>query len=155
RSRAPRWCAWPCGARRGTPWSPSARPSWRASPPRWGPSWSPSSPAWSSAPPSAGRCCEDVAVTAPKSAAGAMEAWMGYLANERRSSPRTLEAYRRCVEAYLAFLEQHRGGPQTTADLGEVSAGDLRAYLAQRRRPGDANPHGPLSARSLGQALAA
>ncbi len=75
---------------------------------------------------------------------------MAYLANERRASPKTLEAYRRCVEAYLAFLDQHRGGEQTTADLGQVTAGDLRAYLATRRR-GDHQ----LSARSLGQALAA
>ncbi len=75
---------------------------------------------------------------------------MAYLANERRASPKTLEAYRRCVEAYLAFLEQHRGGEQTIADLGQITAGDLRAYLATRRR-GDHQ----LSARSLGQALAA
>ena len=75
---------------------------------------------------------------------------MAYLANERRASPKTLEAYRRCVEAYLAFLDQNRGGEQTTADLGQVTAGDLRAYLATRRR-GDHQ----LSARSLGQALAA
>lgn len=75
---------------------------------------------------------------------------MAYLANERRASPKTLEAYRRCVGAYLAFLDQHRGGEQTTADLGQVTAGDLRAYLATRRR-GDHQ----LSARSLGQALAA
>lgn len=75
---------------------------------------------------------------------------MAYLANERRASPKTMEAYRRCVGAYLAFLDQHRGGEQTTADLGQVTAGDLRAYLATRRR-GDHQ----LSARSLGQALAA
>jgi integrase/recombinase XerC len=80
----------------------------------------------------------------------ALEAWMAYLANERRASPKTLEAYRRCIEAYLAFLDQHRGGEQTTADLGQITAGDLRAYLATRRR-GDHQ----LSARSLGQALAA
>jgi integrase/recombinase XerC len=75
---------------------------------------------------------------------------MAYLAHERRASPKTLEAYRRCVEAYLAFLNGHRGGEQTIADLGQITAGDLRAYLALRRR-GDS----PLSARSLGQALAA
>ena len=80
----------------------------------------------------------------------ALEAWMAYLAHERRASPKTLEAYRRCVEAYLAFLNGHRGGEQTTADLGQVTAGDLRAYLASRRR-GDHQ----LSARSIGQALAA
>jgi len=80
----------------------------------------------------------------------AMEAWMAYLAHERRSSPRTQEAYRRCVAAYLDFLDNYRGGEQRLADLGQVGAGDLRAYLALRRR-GDS----PLSARSLGQALAA
>lgn len=84
------------------------------------------------------------------SAAEALEAWMAYMAHERRASPRTLEAYRRCVEAYLAFLAQHRGGEPSLTGMGEVSAGDLRAYLASRRR-GD---H-PLGARSLGQALAA
>ncbi len=80
----------------------------------------------------------------------AMEAWIAYLAQERRCSPRTLEAYRRCVEAWLGFLVQHRGGEQTLADMGQVTAADLRAYLASRRR-GD---H-VLSARSIGQALAA
>jgi len=80
----------------------------------------------------------------------AMEAWIAYLAHERRASPRTLEAYRRCVEAYLAFLNRHRGGEQQLSDLGKVTAADLRAYLALRRR-GDS----PLSARSIGQALAA
>ncbi|MBX7248260.1 MAG: tyrosine recombinase XerC [Caulobacteraceae bacterium] len=75
---------------------------------------------------------------------------MAYLAHERRASPRTLESYRRCVAAYLAFLTAHRAGEQSMTDLGEVSAADLRAYLASRRR-GD---H-PLGARSLGQALAA
>ena len=83
-------------------------------------------------------------------ASQALEAWMAYLAHERRAAPKTLEAYRRGVEAYLAFLAQHRGGEQTTADLGQITAGDLRAYLASRRR-GDHQ----LSARSLGQALAA
>ena len=86
----------------------------------------------------------------PATAREALEAWIAYLAQERRCSPKTLEAYRRCVRAYLDFLDEHRGGPQCLRDLGEVSAGDLRAYLAMRRR-GDS----PLAARSLGQALAA
>jgi len=89
-------------------------------------------------------------VAGPLSASEALEAWMAYLAHERRASPRTLEAYRRCVEAWLAFLSGHRGGEQSLADMGEMTAGDLRAYLASRRR-GDS----PLSARSIGQALAA
>jgi integrase/recombinase XerC len=80
----------------------------------------------------------------------ALQAWLDHLARERRASPRTVEAYRGCVAAYLAFLQVHRGGAMTLADLGGVSAADLRAYLA-RRRSGD---H-PLAARSLSQALSA
>ena len=89
-------------------------------------------------------------MSTPGTAAEAMEAWLAYLAHERRAAARTLEAYRHCVAGYLAFLNDHRGGEQRLADLGEVSAGDLRAYLASRRRGENA-----LSARSLGQALAA
>jgi len=80
---------------------------------------------------------------------------MAYLAHERRAAPRTLQAYRHCVQAYLAFLVQHRGGEPTMTELGEITAGDLRAYLASRRRGDEKNKNGPLGARSLGQALAA
>lgn len=86
----------------------------------------------------------------PLTAREALEAWIAHLAHERRCLPRTLEAYRRGVEAYLDFMDGHRGGALSLRDLGEVSAGDLRAYLAMRRR-GDS----PLAARSLNQALAA
>ncbi|WP_346427356.1 tyrosine recombinase XerC [Caulobacter sp. 17J65-9] len=80
----------------------------------------------------------------------AVRAWLDHLAHERRCSPRTLEAYSHQVGTCLSFLERHKGGPLSARDLGDVSAGDLRAYLAFRRRGDDA-----LSARSLGQALAA
>jgi integrase/recombinase XerC len=80
----------------------------------------------------------------------ALAAWLDHLALERRSSPRTIEAYRACVRAYLSFLEQHRGEPATLAGLGSVSAAELRAYLAKRR-----TGERPLAARSLSQALSA
>jgi integrase/recombinase XerC len=80
----------------------------------------------------------------------ALAAWLDHLALERRSSPRTIEAYRACVRAYLGFLEQHRGEPATLAGLGSVSAAELRAYLAHRR-----TGERPLAARSLSQALSA
>ena len=83
-------------------------------------------------------------------ASEALSAWLGHLAHERRLSPRTLEAYGRIGRLYLAFLERHRGGPQRLADLGTVSAAELRAHLAERRS-GD---H-PLNARSLSQTLSA
>jgi integrase/recombinase XerC len=84
------------------------------------------------------------------SAQEALASWLDHLAHERRASPRTVDAYRACVSAYLAFLEQHRGEAVSLAVLGTVSAAELRAYLA-KRRTGD---H-PLGARSLSQALSA
>ncbi len=80
----------------------------------------------------------------------ALRAWLDWLAHERRASPRTLEAYGHAGRNWISFLERHRGGPQTLADLAGVQAAELRAHLAERRG-GD---H-PLSARSLAQALAA
>ena len=76
------------------------------------------------------------------SAHGALVAWLEYLNGERRASPRTVEAYQDCVSPYLAFLEQHRAERLTLAAMGEVTAGEVRAYLAHRRA-GDR----PLSAR--------
>jgi integrase/recombinase XerC len=83
-------------------------------------------------------------------ASAALTAWLAYLRDERRASPRTLEAYARCVAAYLGFLDRHRGEALRVADLAAVTAAEVRAYLAFRRRGEDG-----LSARSLGQALSA
>ena len=83
-------------------------------------------------------------------ASEALLAWLEHLAHERRLSPRTLEAYGHIGRHYLAFLERHRGEPQTLSNLGTVTAAELRAHLADRRG-GDR----PLNARSLGQTLAA
>jgi len=79
-----------------------------------------------------------------------LAAWLGYLANERRASPRTVRAYGDGVLAYLNFLERHSGENVSLAALGEVSTGDVRAYLAFRR-----SGERPLSPRSVSQALSA
>lgn len=84
------------------------------------------------------------------SADEALAAWLEHLAHERRLAPNTLEAYGRIGRLYLAFLERHRGGPQRLADLGTVTAAEVRAHLAERRS-GD---H-PLAARSISQTLSA
>jgi integrase/recombinase XerC len=84
------------------------------------------------------------------SATAAFQAWLAYLAQERRAAPRTVEAYTDCVGRYLGFLKQHRGEALSLEDLGGVEPSELRAYLAFRRQ-GD---H-PLSPRSLSQALSA
>jgi integrase/recombinase XerC len=88
-----------------------------------------------------------VAALSPREA---LAAFLEHLANERRASPRTIEAYRAAGLSYLAFLDQHFGGPLALPDLGTLSAGDIRAFLAHRR----SGPH-PLSARSLSQTLSA
>lgn len=84
------------------------------------------------------------------SADEALAAWLEHLAHERRLSPRTLEAYGHIGRLYLAFLARHRGEALRLADLGRVTAAEVRAHLAERRS-GDR----PLSARSISQTLSA
>ena len=77
-------------------------------------------------------------------------AWLQHLANERRASPRTLEAYGFAVARYLGFLERHRGESLNVPALGGISGAEVRAWLAQLR-----GGERPLSPRSLSQALSA
>jgi integrase/recombinase XerC len=87
---------------------------------------------------------------APLTADEALSAWLEHLAHERRLAANTLEAYGRVGRLYLAFLQRHRGEPQRLADLGTVTAAEVRAHLAERRS-GDR----PLAARSISQTLSA
>jgi len=80
----------------------------------------------------------------------ALEAFLSHYADERRCSPRTLEAYRAAAGAYLAFLGRHLGRDLEARDLGALEAADIRAFLAWRRT----GPR-PLSPRSLAQTLSA
>ncbi len=80
----------------------------------------------------------------------ALARWLDHLANERRASPRTLEAYGFAGRRYIGFLEQHSGEAVSLTALTELTAGDVRAWLAHLRQ-GDR----PLSPRSLSQALSA
>ena len=90
-------------------------------------------------------------MTELSSAPAALEAFIDWLANERRASPRTLESYRHGIALYLAFLAQHRGGPLSARDLASVTPAELRAFLAHRR----SDNGGALSPRSLSQNLSA
>jgi integrase/recombinase XerC len=78
----------------------------------------------------------------------AIEDWLRHLASVRRVAPLTLEAYRRDLDQFVAFLAPHLGGPADLAALRDLRAADFRAFLAQRRNEG-------VGARSLGRALAA
>lgn len=86
------------------------------------------------------------------SARQAYSAWLDYLTLERRASPRTVRAYGDNVLAYLNFLERHRGEAVSLAAMGEISAADLRSYLAFRRQGGESGDDA-LAPRSLAQAL--
>ncbi|MFT9445675.1 tyrosine recombinase XerC [Gluconobacter japonicus] len=60
----------------------------------------------------------------------ALRDWTEWLTHERRSSLRTVEAYRHDIVLALAFFEQHLGGDVNLTSLAKLSLADLRAWLA-------------------------
>jgi integrase/recombinase XerC len=62
--------------------------------------------------------------------------WRAYLAAERRMSGKTVEAYGRDVQQFLAFLAGHFGEPVTLAALSGIAPRDVRAFMAARRAAG-------------------
>lgn len=86
-----------------------------------------------------------IIIMAPDLAAVVTE-WRRWLADLRRLSPRTVEAYGRDVDDLVRFLTGHLGAPPGIADLGRLLPADYRAFLARRRRDG-------LSAPSLARGL--
>jgi integrase/recombinase XerC len=65
--------------------------------------------------------------------------WLAHLGAERRLSLKTLEAYRRDVAQFLAFLAQHLGGAPSLAQLSALTPQDVRAFMAARRLDGLGN----------------
>jgi integrase/recombinase XerC len=88
----------------------------------------------------------DIPGAAPKVAA-AIESWLRHLGDERRASPKTIEAYRRDVRQFLDFLTGHLGGAPTLKQLAALAPADVRAFMAQRRSGG-------IGSRSLMRTLA-
>ena len=84
--------------------------------------------------------------TAPDVAAE-IAGWLRFLGNERRMSPKTLEAYRRDVGQFLDFLAAHLGGSPSLKQLAKLTPADVRAFMAARRSAG-------LGSRSLMRVLA-
>lgn len=72
--------------------------------------------------------------------------WRRELATVRRLSPKTLEAYGRDVDQFIAFLSAHIGGTVDMGDLETLRPADLRAFLAARRR-------NALTSRSIARSL--
>ena len=89
---------------------------------------------------------EDLAF-ADKDVAREIGRWLGHLGAERRMSGKTLDAYRRDVHQFLAFLSEHLGRRLTLAALTRLEPADVRAFMAARRAQG-------IGGRSLMRALA-
>ena len=73
--------------------------------------------------------------------------WLASLADERRMSAKTVEAYERDVRQFLAFLAEHLGGRVTLNLLRRLAPADVRAFMAARRADG-------IGSRSLMRSLA-
>jgi integrase/recombinase XerC len=80
----------------------------------------------------------DALAFAPAAAdlAKAAQGWLAHLAGVRRSSAHTLDAYRRDLTQFLRFLCEHQGETPSLTGLTRLTTGDLRSFLAARRRDG-------------------
>lgn len=67
------------------------------------------------------------------------EAYLTYLATERRAAASTVAAYQRDVSAFLGFLTRHLGTEPDLAALGVLQVADFRAWLAWEAKTGRGN----------------
>ena len=77
-----------------------------------------------------------------------VEAWLDWLAHQKRHSPATVKAYRTDLSGFLQFCAGHLGDAPDLEGLLALKAADFRAWLAAQHRRG-------LARRSAVRALAA
>ena len=87
-------------------------------------------------------------ITISAELANVLDNWLAWLKGVDGLSPNTLDAYRRDVSGYLAFMSGHFGDSTGVAQLEGVRISDMRSWLASERDRG-------VSSRSLARALSA
>lgn len=65
-----------------------------------------------------------------------INAFLSYLASERRMAQNTVLAYGRDLGIFHDFLIDHLGNPPNLSDFSKLKAMDIRAFLAKRRKQG-------------------
>jgi integrase/recombinase XerC len=75
----------------------------------------------------------------PESGPALREAFLAWLAGERRAAAKTVETYGRDVAAFLGFLSNHTGGEVDADTLRALTPADIRAWLAREAKGGAGN----------------
>lgn len=74
-------------------------------------------------------------------------AWLSWASDQKRMSPKTLDAYERDVRQFLMHLTGHVGEPACIEHVADLKPVDMRGFMARRREGG-------AEARTLGRGLA-
>ena len=90
----------------------------------------------------------EIAFHVDKKTGAAVSTWLTELGAVRRLSVNTVEAYRRDLGQFVAFMSTHTGGAVSLKTLNGLRAADIRAFMAARRTQ-------KVSSRSLARALSA
>ena len=73
--------------------------------------------------------------------------WLIHLRDQRRVSPKTIDAYERDTRQFLLHLTSYLGHPPAMKNVSNLKPVDMRGFLASRRQNG-------AKARTLGRGLA-